>query len=566
MGSTGKRASVFATLLGASLVLAACSGGGTNTDTTDQSNEPVTFTYAYEQEWQAYNTGTAATNASQNGIPMNRVTLGFWYFAPDGSVAPETDFGSYELTSDDPLTIQYTFADNAVWSDGEPIDCDDAWLAWYSQSGQTDTFKPVSTDGYEDIDTVDCADGDKQFTVVYNKPYADWVANFGAIMPAHVVEQEAGIDDLIAAIQDGDTKGLEKAGDFWTKGWVFKPGELPDASLIPSSGEYKLDKWESGNSLTLVANDQYYGDAPKADTVVIRFIAADAQAQALENGEIQAMDPQPNPDLKAQLEALGDQIVFSQEDQFTFEHYDLNFDTVFKDERLRQAFALCLPRQQIVDTLIKPDNPEAIVLDSRYYLPFQPQYEEVASQITPDAYAEQNIDAAATLVKEANAVGTDVRLGYIVPNPRREAEAQLVQEACGPDGAGFNIIDEGDKTFFNANGALVTGRFDVAMFAWAGSPLVTGSSSIYVTDGGSNYNNYSNKKVDELTAQLNQTTDLDEQQNLIVQIETILWNDLATIPVFAFPGIVAYDATAEGVEYNASQSGLTWNMQDWNIS
>ncbi len=566
MGSTGKRASVFATLLGASLVLAACSGGGTNTDTTDQSNEPVTFTYAYEQEWQAYNASTAATNASQNGIPMNRVLLGFWYFAPDGSVAPETDFGTYEKTSDDPLTVEYTFADNAVWSDGEPIDCDDAWLAWYSQSGQTDTFKPVSTDGYEDIDTVDCADGDKQFTVVYNKPYADWVANFGSILPAHVVEKEAGIDDLIAAIQDGDTKGLDKAGDFWTKGWVFKPGDLPDASLIPSSGEYKLDAWESGNSLTLVANENYYGDAPNADTVVIRFIAADAQAQALENGEIQAMDPQPNPDLKAQLEALGDQIVLSSENQFTFEHYDLNFDGVFKDEKLRQAFALCLPRQKIVDTLIKPDNPEAIVLDSRYYLPFQPQYEEVASQITPDAYAEQNIDAAATLVKEANAVGTDVRLGYIVPNPRREAEAQLVQEACGPDGAGFNIIDEGDKTFFNANGALVTGRFDVAMFAWAGSPLVTGSSSIYVTNGGSNYNNYSNKDVDELTSQLNQTSDLTEQQNIIVQIETILWNDLATIPVFAFPGIVAYEANATGVEYNATQSGLTWNMQDWNIS
>ena len=258
--------------------------------------------------------------------------------------------------------------------------------------------------------------------------------------------------------------------------------------------------------------------------------------------------------------------MFSPEDQFTFEHYDFNFDGVFKDEKLRQAFALCLPRQQIVDTLIKPDNPEAIVLDSRYYLPFQEQYEEVASQITPEEYASQDIDRAASLVKEANAEGTDVRLGYIVPNPRREAEAQLVQEACGPDGAGFNIIDEGDKTFFNANGALVTGRFDVAMFAWAGSPLVTGSSSIYVTDGGSNYGNYSNKEVDDLTAQLNQTSDLDEQQNIIVQIETILWNDLATIPAFAFPGIVAYDATAEGVEYNATQAGLTWNMQDWNVS
>ena len=565
MGSTRKKASAWAVVVGASLVLAACAGGGTDPDTDNTSNEPVTFTYAYEQEWQAYNTGTAATNASQNGIPMNRVLLGFWYFAPDGSVAPDTDFGTYEKVSDDPLTINYSFADDAVWSDGDPIDCDDAYLAWYSNTGRTKTFKTISTDGYEDIKTVQCADGDKDFTVVYDKPYADWVANFGSILPAHVVEKQAGIDDLIKAIDDNDPK-LDAAGDFWTKGWVFKPGELPDPSLIPSSGPYKLSKWESGNSLTLAANENFYGDAPLADTVVIRFIAATSQAQALENGEIQAMDPQPNPDLQKQLEQLGDSIVFETKDQFTWEHYDFNFKGAFGDKALREAFALCLPRQTIVDNLIKPDNPDAIVLNSRYFLPFQPDYQEVADAITPAEYATQDIAKAKQILEDANAVGTQLRLGYILPNDRRAAEAQLVIDACGPKGAGFDVVDEGDKTFFNADGALVTGNFDVALFAWAGSPLVTGSSSIYVTDGGSNYGKYSNKKVDELINTLNQTSEPDAQKQIIIEMETIIWNDLATIPVFAFPGIVAYQANAQGVEYNATQAGLTWNMQDWTIS
>jgi len=565
VGSTRKKASAWAVVVGASLVLAACAGGGTDPDTDNTSNEPVTFTYAYEQEWQAYNTGTAATNASQNGIPMNRVLLGFWYFAPDGSVAPDTDFGTYEKVSDDPLTINYSFADDAVWSDGDPIDCDDAYLAWYSNTGRTKTFKTISTDGYEDIKTVQCADGDKDFTVVYDKPYADWVANFGSILPAHVVEKQAGIDDLIKAIDDNDPK-LDAAGDFWTKGWVFKPGELPDPSLIPSSGPYKLSKWESGNSLTLAANENFYGDAPLADTVVIRFIAATSQAQALENGEIQAMDPQPNPDLQKQLEQLGDSIVFETKDQFTWEHYDFNFKGAFGDKALREAFALCLPRQTIVDNLIKPDNPDAIVLNSRYFLPFQPDYQEVADAITPAEYATQDIAKAKQILEDANAVGTQLRLGYILPNDRRAAEAQLVIDACGPKGAGFDVVDEGDKTFFNADGALVTGNFDVALFAWAGSPLVTGSSSIYVTDGGSNYGKYSNKKVDELINTLNQTSEPDAQKQIIIEMETIIWNDLATIPVFAFPGIVAYQANAQGVEYNATQAGLTWNMQDWTIS
>src|SRR4029078_8423683 len=108
-------------------------------------------------------------------------------------------------------------------------------------------------------------------------------------------------------------------------------------------------------------------------------------------------------------------------------------------------------------------------------LPFQNDYQEVADAITPAEYNEQDIAKAKQILQDANAVGTDVRLGYIVPNDRRVAEAQLVADSCGPDGAGFNIIDEGDKTFFNANGALVTCNFDVALFVWPGWPPLSSS-------------------------------------------------------------------------------------------
>jgi peptide/nickel transport system substrate-binding protein len=86
-----------------------------------------------------------------------------------------------------------------------------------------------------------------------------------------------------------------------------------------------------------------------------------------------------------------------------------------------------------------------------------------------------------------------------------------------------------------------------------------------VTDGGNNFQSYSNATVDELTAQLNRTTDTDEQFDIITQIETELWTDLATIPAFTFPGTAAYDVDASGVVYNASQGGLTWNMDEWSV-
>ena len=50
---------------------------------------------------------------------------GFWEFGEDGTVVPDEEFGTYEKTSDDPLTVEYKINPDAAWSDGEPIDCDD---------------------------------------------------------------------------------------------------------------------------------------------------------------------------------------------------------------------------------------------------------------------------------------------------------------------------------------------------------------------------------------------------------------------------------------------------------
>ena len=86
---------------------------------------------------------------------------------------------------------------------------------------------------------------------------------------------------------------------------------------------------------------------------MIRFVAADAQAQALENGEIQAMDPQPNPDLLAQLDALGDRSSWRPPTSSPGSTRLQLQERGVADKALREAFALCVPRQTIVDNLIK---------------------------------------------------------------------------------------------------------------------------------------------------------------------------------------------------------------------
>lgn len=548
----------------------------TDGGTGDGASNAASFTYAFEQEFQSYNPNTAEQNSSLNVIPLNRVLLGFWNYAPDGTIGATPEFGSYEVVSEDPLTLTYTIDDEAVWSDGEPIDCDDFQLAYIAkaglESGETDPetgeaatlFSPSTTAGYDQIESVECADGDKEITVTYDEPFVDFEALFGTteILPAHIVEEQAGIDDIIPLIEARDAEALAPASDFWINGWVFTPGDL-DPALIPSSGPYQLDSWDVGQSLTLTANPNWWGEPPATDTVVIRFIPQEQQAQALQNGELQAMDPQPNPELVAQLEGIGDSIVFETADQFTWEHLDLNFDTVFADPLVREAFALCVPRQLIVDNLIVPQNPEAEILNARYFLPFQPQYTDATASGAGAAYDEVDLERSAGLLAEAGVeTPLPVRIGYQSPNQRRTDVVALVRDSCAE--AGFEIVDEGSEEFFGT--VLPASDFDVALFAWAGSALLSGQSGNYITGGDSNFNNYSNAEVDDLTAQLNRSTDQEAAADLATQIDDILWEDIATIPLFAFPGVLAYDADAQGVEYNASQAGLTWNADRWSVA
>jgi peptide/nickel transport system substrate-binding protein len=566
---TGAKA--LAMVLGSALALTACatSSDPAADDTASSSAaEPVNITLGYAQEFTAYNNNTVENNALANTIVLNQVLRGFWFFQPDGSLVRDTDFGTFEKTSDDPLTVKYTFSANAKWSDGNEVDCDDAVLHWWSRAANSGDkgFTAVSTTGYDQMEKPQCADGDKEFTVVYKTPYADWEAQFSAFEPAHIAEAQSGVADVIVASDTPDDAGNAKLYDFWNKGWQLNPGELKK-DIMPAVGPYVIDAWTAGQSLTLKKNAAWTGKPGQAESITLRYIEDTAQAQALQNGEVNIMEPQPQVDIVNQLKALGDAVKTQSGDQFSFEHLDFNFKTEFKDLKVRQAFAKCVPRDQIVNNLLIPTNPNGTVLQSRFVFPFQPEYADYVSGFGAEQYDKADVAGAKALLEEADAVGTEVKIGWQkvpeAPNKRRVDTIALIKASC--DQAGFKVVDGGTPTFFERD--LAAGSWDVALFAWIGSPLVSGDPSIYQTKkggkGGQNNGQYSNPQVDQLLDQLTQELDTAKQLEIRKQVDKLLWDDLATMPLFPFPGLVATDATTQNVQINATQNDITWNAFDW---
>lgn len=597
---------LLAVLLGLTLVAAAC--GGSDTDEgeegaeVDESTEvaeeepeddgeepeeqpeealPTSVAYGNAQEFSNYNNSLASSNSVKNGLILNEVLPYTFNFAGPGGQLEMTELLlSAEVTSTDPQVVEYVIDPAASWSDGDPVDCDEFYFTWKAFNGaikQLDEDGNVVTDpeddtieltlfevtgdtGYKDIESIECSDDGKTVTTTYSTVFADWQSVFTEMMPVHVIEREAGVDDAAAAFDGDDREAIEAMAEVFNTAWAMNPGELLDEAMIPSAGPLKLGAWEAGSSLTLVPNDAYWGTPANGD-VVVRYIAEEAQAQALANGEVNAIDPQPTPDL---LAALGgtEGVVVEPGPQFVWEHFDFNFNNeALAIKEVREAFALCLPRQQMVTNLIDPLSPGAQILNNRMNQEFEPAYADASG----GAYDAVDLERAQELLDASGvAQPVEIRLGWFDNggNARRTDQVALTIQSCNE--IGFNVVDNGSDTFFDVE--LSAGDWDIAMFAWAGSPLKTSSDAVYRTGGGINFGGYGNAELDAILDQIAQELDPAAQAKLANDVDAILWEDLVTIPVFSFPGVVAYSDNIDGVIFNPSQNGLTWNASSWQLS
>ena len=555
--------------------LTAEASGPGKADLGDVKTQDGSIAYSVgADDFLSYNGLQSNTYTTYNSAVVDRMFSSFWYFGTDGSIIPNKDFGTYEKTSDDPLTVKYTISDDAKWSDGTPVTAGDFIFHWAAnndtvkaEGSETPLFDSISFEQGKYIPEAPEGEADgKEFTVTYPEPYADWEILISTALPAHVVAKEAGMsfEELVTAAKEKDVEALTPAAEFWNDGWDFSPGELPDASLVPSMGPYKFKDggWQAGQSITLEANPEYWGTPAATKELVLRFADPKTHVQALQNGDLDVIEPQATVDTLQQLEGLGDDVNVQTGDQLTWEHVDYNRGegSVFADSpELREAFALCLPRQQIVDNLIKPIYADAQVMNLREVFPFQDKYQEVVDEAYPKEMDEPNIEKAKELVEKSGVSKPTVRLGYQAGNQRRTETVALIKSSC--DQAGFDVQDANSPVFFKE--VMPAGDYDAALYAWAGSGQKASGANIYQSDGAQNQQSYNNPEVDAAWDKLATSLDENEQLEQVKTIEKLLWEDFQAIPLYAHPGLVGHKADVANVRDTAAQSGALWNVEQW---
>lgn len=600
-------AAVALTAAGALAISGCAAGGGGNTGDDSGLVQGSSITAAWNQAFYSMNGNTSFGNATANNN-INYLTLaGFNYYNNTPELVQDTSFGTYEVVNEDPLTVKYTINDGVVWSDGTPIDAADLLLNWAALSRSLDTpdfdpeqFTDPETGEFTDAfptdvvyfdsgatptagvglvtETPEIGDDGRSITMKYDAPFVDWELSFPSPLPAHVIGKNAlGLEDnaeakqaVIDAIQNEDAAALAPISAFWNSGFNFT--ELPDdPELYLASGPYMISDFVADQYITLKANPEYTGDlTPNIEEITIRFIPDPlAAVQALENGEVDIISPQATADIKTALDAL-DGITVTTGVEGTYEHLDLQFDNgrnpdnIFKDPKVRQAFLKTVPRQEILDKLIKPiAGDDALLRSSQIFVPGAEGYDDSVANNGSDAFAEVDIEGAKALLAEAGLTNPEVCVLYASNNPRRVNEFALIQQSAGL--AGFNVTDCGSEDW---SGLLGTpGAYDAVFFGWQSTSLgVTNSLPTFQTGGINNLNFYSNARVDEIVTQLNVEFDPATQIELQQELDKLLWDDFYGVTLFQFPAVTAFSDRVENIDPSILAPTIFWNAWDWAVT
>jgi glutathione transport system substrate-binding protein len=534
-----------------------------NTCNSGPTKPGGTLVVTDEKSLTSFFVADAASNTYDQSQIMNGLIQSAFNVNPDQSVVLNSDLlVSADETSTSPETIVYKIQPGAVWNDGTPITADDFDFTWKFQNGVN--CKPAdcpvaSTTGYDSIQSLTPSDNGKTVTVVFKSIFPDWKSLF-SLYPAHIAKAYAG-------------GSLTTPADF-AKAYKGFLSEGSTANPVPkwSAGPYVISDFQKDTAVTLTPNAKWYGKVkPSLDKIIYKFILDPSQeTTALKNGEVNVSVAQPDSDLIAAVQQMQN-VNYNLSAGPTWEHIDLNLKNKFlADKPLRQAIFTAINRQTIIDRTVKPFFPQAAPLNNHDYMPGQAGYKDV---ITPTGQGNGDATKAAAILTAAHYTGaaagqqlktpdgTPVTLGfnYTQSNKLRETTAELVQADLAKIGIKVTLNPKPDLSF------LGSGDFDMVVFAWVGTPFVSGNRDLWVTNGGSNYGHYGNPQADTLFNKAASELDTTQQAADFNAADAIMSDDAYVLPLYQKPVFLAVSSQFINIRNNATSVGPSYNMQEWGV-
>ncbi|WP_026119353.1 ABC transporter family substrate-binding protein [Nocardiopsis ganjiahuensis] len=492
---------------------------------------------------------------------------------PDATYEYDMDVLAEEptLVNDDPdegpFEWSITLADDAVWSDGEPMTGEDLRVSWMlgtsPEEGYCADCDPRASTSFDKVDNVQVDGKTATFQLKEGLADPEWMGLFdahsqaGGFLPAHLAEENGW-----------DVDDPDELGEYYA--WLH--AERPDWS----GGPFIITEGDLENEVVKEPNPNYFGEAPALDKVTMLFNTDEGTfVNAFVNGEIDGANPADySEDVITQVQDLPNAELTIAEGA-TWEHVDLNLkNEQLQDVELRRAIFTAIDRDDIANRNFGggyPDyelkNNHVFAADSPYYV----DHFEGESQGTGD------LDEARSILEEAGYEGFESgetlsldgdEIGPFrlrsTDSTVRNTSVQLIQAQLAEIGITANIEMTDDL-----GGMLAASEYDIVQYGWSGSPYFTGNADqFWHSESGSNYGGYSNEEVDDLAQQSVNAPDLDTAADLSNQAMEILVPDAYVLPIMAEPNyFFANTDRLVNVQDNLQSSyRATYNIGEWDVA
>ncbi|MFF2323848.1 peptide ABC transporter substrate-binding protein [Agrobacterium sp. NPDC058088] len=474
----------------------------------------------------------------------------------------------------DLLSMTWKLKNDVKWSDGTPFTADDVVFTWkYCTAPDGGCAQAAQYEGVKNVEAIDANTVKVSFTEPKPYPYSAFV---GAQSP---VIQKKQFEKCVGAAAPGCTSanfGPIGTGPFVVKD--FKPNDV----------------------ISYVANPNYRDPAkPAFATVTLKGggDAASAARAVLETGEFDyAWNMQVEPEILATMVAAGkgklETAFGTQVERINLNWY--NPDPALGDKRSTKEAG---PHPALSDPAVRRALSLAIdrdIIDEAGYgeagkptCNIVPAPAAVASTKNDSWCLKQDIEGANKLLDDAGWVkGADgirakngVKLSFLYQtstNSVRQAAQELVKDMWSQIGVASELRNVSASVFFGGDPAspdtfqkfyadveMYTNNFDGTdpekyLAEWLCDKIPAPSNGWQ----GQNIPRYCNPEFDKLVSVLSKTTDFAKRGEIAKQLNDMLTEEGAHIPLIHRGNISSHSLTLEGVRMNAWDSEL-WNVADW---
>ena len=401
------------------------------------------------------------------------------YTAQLATEVPTTDNGGVKVTGTK-MSVTYKLRHNVKWSDGQAFTSKDVvdtanffWLK-YKDNNPTPL---LSTSGWDQIESVTAPD-DFTATVNFKSIYGPYLNLFfgpEGVLPSHLLNltwnDATAKGDMTKAKLSIDNTPSNPAGFKGTATWD---------KFIVGTGPFTFKEWVSGDHLTMVRNNNYWGPHKAyLDEITVKF-EPDTNTEL---ADLRTATVDLGIDFRAALLsplAHLDKVTTVVLPDSGAEKVDFNLKNKYlADLTIRKAILQSIDRQKMVDTLLQgktiipPDTPICLGLAAWCADPSIPttKYDPAAAKTALDNAGYKVQTSGADKGFRSYKDGTTIAVNLVTTSGNALREQQEVQIASDLKGIGIQVITPfknptAGKLFgaYASGGVLYNHTFDMAQY------------------------------------------------------------------------------------------------------